>query len=44
MKNNEDWHEARNEFHVYMRNFLMLKKLVLPKEHGAIEVHLSDSQ
>ena len=38
VKNIEDWSEARNFFHVTVRNMLVLKHFVPPIEHRGIVV------
>ena len=41
MKNTKDWHEARQRFHIHVRNVLMVEDFVFVKHHLGIEIGLA---
>ena len=43
VKNTEDWLEARQRFHVHMRNMFMIEDFVFVEEHRGIEIGLAGS-
>ena len=43
MKNTEDWCEARQRFHIHVRNMLMVDDLLLVEHHLGIEIGLTSS-
>ena len=43
MKNTEDWCEARQRFHIHVRNMLMVEDILLVEQHSGIEICLTSS-